>query len=123
MKNVFLKQAEMIGERFIQKGYHPEFIEDRIKDVLSLDREGLIQDTIKNTENKNTVSLVMDFNIQHKQIEIIFLKYWNIVKADRHLGAILPERPKFMYRRAPTLRDRIAKNVLDPPTKKNFFFE
>lgn len=66
----------------------------------------------------------MDFNAQHKQVKRIVRKYWDIIKADRHLGAILPEKPRFTYRRAPTLRDRLARNVLDPPTKKNFsFFE
>lgn len=67
------------------------------------------------------VPFFMDFNIQHKQIEKICKKYWNIVKADRHLGPILPEKPKFTYRRAPTLRDLIAKNVLDPPAQKKFY--
>lgn len=87
-----------------------------------MDGEKLIQDTIRNTENNNTLSLVMDFNAQHKQVERIVRKHWDIIKADRHLGAILPEKPRFTYRRAPTLRDRLARNVLDPPTKKNFSF-
>lgn len=64
----------------------------------------------------------MDFNMQHKQIEKIVKKYWNIVKADRHLGTILPEKSRFTYRRAPTLRDRIAKDVLDPPSQNKCSF-
>lgn len=84
----------------------------------------MIQNTVKNTEYNNTLSLVVDFNAQHKQIERIVRKYWNIIKANRHLGVILPEKPRFTYWRAPTLRDRLARNVLDPPTRKNLsFFE
>lgn len=66
----------------------------------------------------------MDFNTQHKQIERIVRKHWDIVRADSHLSAILPEKPRFKYRRAPTLRDHLAKKLKRPPTKKKFsFFE
>lgn len=63
----------------------------------------------------------MDYNIQHKQIERICKKYWSI---DQHLGGVLTEKPKFTYQRAPTLRDLISKNLLDPPAQmKCSFFE
>lgn len=51
-------------------------------------------------------------------------KNWGILKANRHLEQILSNVPKCTYRRAPTLRDGIAKNVVVPPSKRNFsFFE
>lgn len=121
-QDVFLKQAEFIRQRFIQKGYGPDFIKEKIKDVAVMDRSKLIEDSSKKTDSMNSVPLVMDYSLQHKQIEKIFRKHWYIVKADRHLGTLLPEKPRFTYRRAPTLRDLVAKNVLDPPPRRNFSF-
>lgn len=63
------------------------------------------------------VPMIMDFNIQHRKIEKIFKKHWPLLLADHQLRKILPDKPKFVYRREPTLRDIIAKNVLDPPRK------
>lgn len=123
-KQTYMKQAEMIGERFIQKGYKTAFIEEKIQDIAHVDRDALIKDTTKKIDDKERVPIIMDFNVQHKHVEKIFKKHWDILKTDRHLSTILPERPKFTYRRAPTLRDNLAKNVLDPPPKKTFsFFE
>ena len=120
--NVFLEQADFIGKRFIEKGYKPDFIEKKIKDVVTLDRDTLIQDSVRNSSFTGKIPLIMDYSVQHKQIEAICKKYWHIVKADRHLAQVLPEKTLFTYRRAPTLRDIIAKNVLDPPEKKVFHF-
>lgn len=50
-------------------------------------------------------------------MEKIFRGYWPILRAKKHLNEILPELPKLTYRKASILRDRIAKNVVDPPNK------
>lgn len=31
---------------------------------------------------------------------------------------ILPQRPTFIYRKAPTLRNKLVPNILDPPNKQ-----
>lgn len=46
---------------------------------------------------------------------MIFKRYWYILCRDRHLGEVLPEQPKFIYRRAPSFGDRAVKKILDPP--------
>lgn len=61
-------------------------------------------------------ALILDFNVQHKDIEKIFKKYWYILKEDKHLQSILPDKPLIIYKRATTLRDLIVKNVVDPPS-------
>lgn len=114
----FLEQAKLIGERFVQKGYDAKFIKEKINDVALLDRGKLIQDGEKNPTQQDNVPIIMDYNIRHKQIEKIIRRHWDIIKTDRHLGTILSNQPKFVYRRAPTLRHRLAKNVLDSPKKE-----
>lgn len=41
-------------------------------------------------------------------------KYWLILK-DLILSKILPAKPKFVYRKAPSLRNHLVRNVIDPP--------
>ena len=59
--------------------------------------------------------MLLDFSIQHKKFEKIVAKHWPILKGDVVLGPALPERPQFIYRKAPSLRDRLAPGVTDPP--------
>lgn len=39
------------------------------------------------------------------------------------LAKIFPKQPKFVYRWPPTLRNRLVKNLLDPPKKANTFLD
>lgn len=64
----------------------------------------------------------MNYNVQFKQIEKLFKKHGSILMGDRQLRPILPEQPKFTYRREATIQDIIAKNMSDPPIKSPNFF-
>lgn len=50
-QEVFLNQAEFIGESFIQKGYRSSFIKERIKDIEALDRSRLIEDSTRDKDS------------------------------------------------------------------------
>lgn len=45
-----------------------------------------------------------------------------MLKRDKHLGEVLPEKTKFRYKKAPNLRRKLVKNVVDPPTIHEFSF-
>lgn len=57
---------------------------------------------------------ILDFNV-HKKFEKIVRRHWPILKQDRVLGPALPEYPEFVYRKAPSLRDKLAPGVINPP--------
>lgn len=114
-----MEQAKIIGNKFTSKGYNKNFIEDKIQEVYDIPREKLIQDKVKESKQYQEIPLIMNFNTQHKQIEQIIKRHWSLLLADRQLQSILPEKPRFTYRRAPTLRDLVAKNVPDPPKRSN----
>ena len=115
----FLEQAKMIGEKFVNKGYDDSFIQTQIQNVLEIPRETLIEDRIKNKDMDDQVPIILNYNVQHKQLENIFKRHWSILQADKQLQCILPSMPRIIYRRAPSLRDLVAKNIPDPPTKSN----
>lgn len=70
----------------------------------------------KNVNTSTNMKMVVDYNIQYKKFEKNHPER-PILKQDRVLGSFLPERPQFIYRKAPTLRDRLAPGVIDPPTQ------
>lgn len=117
----FYMQARMIGERFTSKGYDQEFIKDKIVEVGQMQRKELLEDKTPMCQ-QDQVPLVFDYNFQHKKIESIISRHWHILKSDTGLREVLPDRPKFIYKRAPTLRDRLVKSVIDPPKKQFSFF-
>ena len=116
--NTFMDQAKFVGSKFTQKGYSEDFIQLKIEEVKNVSRENLISDKKKFAKVEQEIPIILNFNVQHRQLESVFRKHWPILKADRQLQDVLPVAPKVVYRRAPTLRDLVAKSVPDPPNKK-----
>lgn len=115
-------QADLVGKRFMDKGYDAEFINKQISSVQSLDRTTMIHTQKKTSLILEAPALILNFNVQHKDIEKIKKKYWYILREDKHLQSILPDKPFIVYKRANTLRDPIVKNVVDPPSTNSFSF-
>lgn len=109
-----MKQSEVFERWFEQKGY------DNGKERLSvqaLDRGSLIESkTLSVSTHKHTdgFGMVFDYNIQCKKIENIIKKHWYILSRNKVLNKILPPIPRFIYRKAPTLRDKLAPGIIDP---------
>lgn len=74
-------------------------------------------------KNNTDLVFVTGFNTQYKEFEHILMKYWPILKEDRVLANIIPSKPKVVYRRAPTLRDYLVHNVINPPKHTQIFPE
>ena len=87
--------------------------------VQKLDRTTLVADkdnpTGESTNVTHNFKMILDYNVQHKKFERIIAKNWSILKQDKVLGPVLPEKPQFIYKKAPSLRDRLAPSVLNPP--------
>ena len=92
----------------------------------SLNRADLVQDSNKQVtkEGNFEFKIVLDYNIQYRQFEKIVNKHWEVLKKDKVLGTVLPAHPRFIYRKAPSLRDVVAPGVIDPPPpfKENRIF-
>lgn len=119
---VFKQQATFIGNRFKDKGYTDAFIHKQIETVTNLDRKVMLQGSKRIPRNMEAPMLILDYNIQHREVEKVVRKHWHILKSDRHLKNILPDVPKIVYKKAPTLRDLLVRNVMDPPKSGHNFF-
>lgn len=67
------------------------------------------------------MTFITGFNRQYQGVERIVRKYWPILKSDRILSKILPKRTRFVYRKAPTLRNHLVHNIIDPPKNVKLF--
>lgn len=97
------------------KRYDQVFIEKKRQDVGNIERNVLLQNKPVQERQELPLALIMDYNLQHKQVERIIEKYWNILKYDDILKSFILVKPRFIYKRATILRDQLVKNVVEPP--------
>lgn len=117
-------QSERLSTMFLEKGYQKEFLEKEKNKVGCVNREDLLKDSTKVTDNENHegISVVLDYSTQSYEVRRIICKYWSVLKQDAQLKDVLPDKPKFVFKRAPNLRDRLIHNVVDPPPPKPKMF-
>lgn len=82
---------------------------------MNLDRNTLLNKKIRMKNERKELAFITGFNNQYTDVERIIKRYWPILKEDRVLANILPGKPKFVYRKAPTLWNHLVHNAIDPP--------
>lgn len=118
----YFTQAAILTTRFREKGYPAHILTKLVSQVANMDRQSLLVPKPKK-EYKGDCAFISGFHRQYKTVEGIFKKFWPILLKDKDLQSSLPNKPKFIYRRAPTLRNRLAPNVPDPPGKPPTFLD
>lgn len=86
-----------------------------------MDRDTLLSENKQQEPLCREFNIILDFNVQFRQVEKIIKKHWDILRRDRFLGSMLPAPPWLIYRKAPTLKDLIAPGVIDPPQETEMF--
>lgn len=115
-------QSEILTNRFQEKGYPLKNLIKTKNQVLAMNRDSLLVPKEK-APFLGDISFISGFHRQYEGVEKIFHKYWPILCKDRDLQNVLPPKPKFIYRRAPGLRNMIALNVPDSPKKPSTFLD
>lgn len=113
----FERQSRILIERFLEKGYDKRSLEKTKEEVMRMNRDEMLKDKKRNENKKdeNDAAFLTNFNRHYREVEKIINKHWKILKTDKILKTFLPAKPKFIYRRAPSMRTRLVKAVLDPP--------
>lgn len=90
--------------------------------VSVLDRRVLLADyTRPRNEQKFKWSFLTAFSVQHRKIKDIVNKHWKVLKKDRCLGPVLPDRAAVTYRGATSMQGSVSLNVVDPPKRTSFY--
>lgn len=102
-----------------------ESLVETLEEVKALNRVDLLEDKAKRPPNMGTsfVPFITTYSVQHSGIRRLITKHWHILNNDPVLNSVLPARPQVVYKGAPSLRNRLAPNILNPPSKKKGFFE
>ena len=115
----YFEQANVLKKRFAQKGYDEINLVSMIQEIAEKPREDCFKKKIEEpSTNEHQWSFLTGFHIQYKEIETIYKKHWHILSRDRHLGGVIPQQPRFIYRRAPNFGDRVVRKILDPPDRQ-----
>lgn len=121
--NEFLVQAEILTQRFLEKGYSIESLTDTFNQVKQISRADLLIE--KPPDQRRDISFknpfITCFSNQHRNIKHIINKHWHILGNDRVLNTILPVKQQPPFRGAPFFRDNLALDVLNPSLKKKTF--
>lgn len=102
-----------------------ESLQDIIEQVGTIDILSLFEEKTGKADKGKTFSVpfITTFSTQHHQIKNIIRKHWYILGINQIIKTFLPIKPQVIFRGVPSLRDKIAPNVVDPPTKKVAFFQ
>ncbi|XP_063796437.1 uncharacterized protein LOC134958036 [Pseudophryne corroboree] len=106
--------------RFINKGYSVDLINKARIKVENINRDDLLKEKDKEQETKNERNkwaFISQFNPLHKDIERIFRRNWYLLQKDPVIGKEIPDRPTFIYRKAPSLKDKLVRSAIDENTR------
>lgn len=119
---VFTVQAGVLKQKFIDKGYDNAILDYEIQRAINTERKTLLEiKPKKDPDEKLKWAMLTSFSIQHKQVQNIVKKHWEVLRQDNVLGKLLPGDAKVIFRGAPSLQGRIAPNVINPPSRPSFF--
>lgn len=110
----YVTQSTHLKNKFLEKGYPTSLIEQAYNQYLPGKKP-----KITKPPEEPEVRFITGFHSQHRKMEHILSKHWNTLKQDPHLNTSLHQRPKVTYRRAPTLKNKIAPSKLKCKTKDN----
>lgn len=121
----FLVQAGVLTGRFLEKGYQKEFLADTLDLVNATKREDLLveREPCEGGFSSMGVPFITSYSLQHRNIRKLIDKHWHIATNDAFLKDVLPDRPQVIFRGAPSLRNQVALNVLNPPVTTQGFFD
>lgn len=118
-----LTQAAVLTQRFEEKVYNRDSLSTVLEETNLLDRQDLLRVKPPRENQVSQVPFITTYSVQHKSIKNLINKHWHIINNDQILRTVLPNRPQMVYKGAPSLRNRVAPNVLNSPIIKASLFE
>lgn len=114
----FDEQTDKLTSMFKDKGYQDGFLEkERIK-IWDMDRGSLLENIKNRVDNVATgICIVLDYNLQTRDVEKIISKYWQVLNQDTQLTDNLMDKLQIIYK-----RDKLVHIVVEPLKPKPWMF-
>lgn len=116
-------QVDVLENRLHEKDYDLDPLEVTIEEVAKLDRSTLLDVGPKEKKEGPILRFITMYLTQLFLIKKIIRKHWHLLGNDRIINTFLPANPQVIFKGILSLRDRIAPNIVDPPTKRLSFFQ
>lgn len=108
----------------MEKGYREERLNSIIHKLAVQPRDNFLRDKdILTTTNNREWNFISGFHSQFREVEEIFINHWHILRMDKVLSAVLPQKPGFIYGKAQSFSDKIVRKILDPPPRPSSFWD
>lgn len=102
--------------------YTSQELNKTLLSVRNMNRDNLFKKRESN-ERDFGIAFMTGFTQQYRQVEKIIRKHWHLLLKDSDLAKSLPDKILFIYTKPPTLRLKLAPNVVDPPKKTVTFLD
>ena len=125
------EKTEMVG-RFRARGYKDKTIKAAVDKAGTKSRSSLIfekhtKKSKQSVEGEEAVRFITSYSLDAWKIRKILIKHWQILKADRVIGGLLPHSVTTTYRRSRSLSDDLVHSYPLPSksgtwlTRKGFY--
>lgn len=119
----FEKEAQDMKSRFCVRGYSPVLIDNAIAKARSLSRSDLLKKKNKKTDQTKTSSrpcFATQYSNCALRMKRIIASNWEIMQSDPLLRSIFPDPPVIVFKRAPSIRDKLVRSYLPGPKQRTW---
>ncbi|XP_077155689.1 uncharacterized protein LOC143818176 [Ranitomeya variabilis] len=104
----FVRQAEDLQQRFLDRGYQPPYIWQAYRRALRSNRTALLNKQPGKPINDTKVRCILDFHSRSDEVHEILPKHWHVLRLDNTIAKIIDTAPSVTFRRASNLRDKLV---------------
>lgn len=79
----FLAHSNILKERFIQKDYDGNILENLIQEIKEVPQQSILIDKERDINTNQEFAFISNFHSQFKEVETIFKKHWHILCLDK----------------------------------------
>lgn len=115
----FISQSMNMQQRFIQRGYSPQLLNQAHNRALLSERTELLASKTKQPPTQKPY-FVTRYSKEAAQIKHIIKRNWDIILSDPLLREVFPEPPGVSFKRAPTIKDKLVRSYLPAPRPKTW---
>lgn len=105
----FMSKASQLSQRFLERGYAQDTVDTAWDKALNIDRPSLLTKTPRPTRtSKPRLCFSTRYSPTAGKIKHVIKKHWRILQSDPSLKEICAEPPRFTFKRARNIRDRLV---------------
>ena len=116
----FQQQSQLMEEKFKQRGYPNQWIQDARQKVNHLSQTECLKTKAQTKPTQKRPRCFMTYSPVGKEIEKILKTHWHIMQTDNAFKSAYEGPPQIVYKRAPNIRSWLVKSEHSPPGPRTF---